>query len=157
VRPPLVYGPGVRANFLRLMRWVETGWPLPLGSISNRRSLVSIWNLCDLLGRLLDGPVPPGRVWLVSDAEDLSTPDLIRGIGTAMGRRVRLLPVPTVLLQLAGTLVGRGAEVVRLCGSLSVDISQTRSELAWSPPVPVSESLARTVAWYMSESGSRGR
>ncbi|MFL6601422.1 MAG: NAD-dependent epimerase/dehydratase family protein [Steroidobacteraceae bacterium] len=157
VRPPLVYGPGVRANFLRLLRWVEAGRPLPLGSVNNRRSLVSIWNLCDLLVRLLHDPTPSGRVWLVSDAEDLSTPDLIRRIGGAMGRKVTLLPVPVPLLQGFAALAGKRAEITRLCGSLSVDVSQTRSQLAWSPPVPVSEALARTVAWYRSESRSRGR
>jgi nucleoside-diphosphate-sugar epimerase len=156
VRPPLVYGPGVRANFLRLMRWVDAGWPLPLGSVRNRRSLVSIWNLCDLLVRLLGNSVPSGRVWLVSDGEDLSTPDLIRRIGVAMGRKVTLLPVPVALLQGVAMLVGKGPEVIRLCGSLSVDISQTCDELTWSAPVGVSESFARTVAWYSSESRSRG-
>jgi UDP-glucose 4-epimerase len=154
VRPPLVYGPGVRANFLRLMRWVEAGWPLPLGSVNNRRSLVSIWNLCDLLARLLNDPLPSGRAWLVSDSEDLSTPDLISRIGVAMGRNVRLVPVPTRLLQGAATLTGRKAEFARLCGSLTVDISQTRNELGWSPPVTVNESLSRTVRWYLSRSGS---
>lgn len=150
VRPPLVYGPGVRSNFLRLMRWVDAGWPLPLGSVRNRRSLVSIWNLCDLLARLLDDPLPSGRIWLVSDSEDLSTPDLIRRIGTKMERTVRLLPIPPRLLQGAAMLAGKKAEFARLCGSLTVDISETRNELRWSPPVTVNESLARTVRWYLS-------
>jgi UDP-N-acetyl-alpha-D-quinovosamine dehydrogenase len=157
VRPPLVYGPGVRANFLRLMRWVDAGWPLPLRWVNNRRSLVSIWNLCDLLARLLNDPLPSGRTWLVSDSEDLSTPDLIRRIGVAMGRTVRLFPIPTRLLQGAAMLAGKKAELARLCGSLTVDISQTRNELGWSPPVTVNESLSRTVRWYLLGSRSRER
>jgi nucleoside-diphosphate-sugar epimerase len=154
VRPPLVYGPGVRANFLRLLRWVEAGWPLPLGSVNNRRSLVSIWNLCDLLVRLLNDPLRSGRTWLVSDSEDLSTPDLISRIGVAMGRNVRLLPVSARLLQGAAMLTGKKAEFARLCGSLTVDISQTCNELEWVPPVTVNESLSRTVRWYLSRSES---
>ena len=92
--------------------------------------------------------------WLVSDAEDLSTPDLIRRIGVAMGRTVRLLPIPTLLLKGAAMLAGRNGELARLCGSLTVDISQTRNELGWSPPVTVNESLSRTARWYLSRSGS---
>ena len=125
VRSPLVYGPGVRANFLRLLRWVDKEWPLPLGAIENSRSLVSIWNLCDLLVHVLNHPLAPGRTWMVSDGEDLSTPELIRRLGSAMGRRVRLLPVPVGLLRLFGALIGRKAEITRLCGSLTVNIEQT--------------------------------
>ena len=150
VRSPLVYGPNVRANFLRLMRWVDREWPLPLGAIHNSRSLVSIWSLCDLLLHVSKHRAAPGRTWMVSDGEDLSTPELIRRIGAAMHRRVRLLPVPASLLQSIGGLSGRKAEIARLCGSLAVDISQTRSELGWSPPVSVDEAIGRTVEWYSS-------
>jgi nucleoside-diphosphate-sugar epimerase len=149
VRPPLVYGPGVRANFLRLLRWVDHGWPLPLGAVRNARSLVNVWNLCDFLLLALKHPDAPGRTWLVSDGEDLSTPDLIRRIGAAMGRRVRLPPVPVAFLQLSAALVGRRGELARLCGSLAVDITQTRAQLGWFPCVSVDEALARTVAWYL--------
>lgn len=148
VRSPLVYGPGVRANFLRLLDWVDREWPLPLGAVRNRRSLVSLWNLCDLLVRVLEHPAAAGRTWMVSDGEDLSTPDLIRRIGKAMHRRVRLLPVPTPVLYFAGSVLGRKAEVTRLCGSLAVDVTRTRDELQWSPPVSLDEGLARTVSWY---------
>jgi UDP-glucose 4-epimerase len=148
VRPPLVYGPGVGANFLRLLRWVDGGWPLPLGSVSNRRSLVGVWNLCDLLVRLIAHPTAPGRVWMVSDGDDRSTPDLIREIGRAMGRRVRLFPAPLGLLRVAAGLAGRTAELRRLCDSLQVDITQTCHELAWTPPITAEEGLARTVRWY---------
>lgn len=154
VRPPLVYGPGVRANFLRLMRWVDKELPLPLGAVRNRRSLVSVWNLCDLLRHLATEQVPSGRVWLVSDGEDLSTAALIRRIASAMRRDVLLLPVPESLLRLGGTLAGRKAEIARLCGSLAVDISATRELLRWSPPLSVDESIDRTVQWYLCEERS---
>jgi nucleoside-diphosphate-sugar epimerase len=151
VRSPLGYGPRVRANFLRLLRSVDRGWPLPFGAVHNRRSFVSVWNLCDLLIHVLKHPSAPSRTWMVSDAEDLSIADLIRRIGSAMGRPVRLLPVPVGLLRLSGALVGRSAEITRLCGSLVVDITETRTELGWSPCITVDEALARTIAWYRKE------
>jgi nucleoside-diphosphate-sugar epimerase len=150
VRSPLVYGPNVRANFLRLMRWVDTQRPLPLGAIQNSRSLVSIWNLSDFLLHVAKHSAAPGGTWMVSDGEELSTPELIRRIGAAMHRRVRLLPVPEGLLKLAGGLTGKKAEIARLCGSLAIDITQTRRELGWSPPMTTNESIARTVSWYLS-------
>lgn len=156
VRSPLVYGPGVRANFLRLMRWVDARRPLPLGAVKNRRSLVSVWNLCSLLTLLLSHPLANG-IWMVSDGEDLSTPELVRRLGAAMNRRVPLLPVPTGLLSLAGALLGKRAEIERLCGSLAVDITATRQRLEWTPPVPVNEALARTVRWYLTELSSSAR
>jgi nucleoside-diphosphate-sugar epimerase len=150
VRPPLVYGPGVRANFLRLLRLVRLGLPLPFGSIENRRSMVSVWNLCDLLVRLLSHPHASRGEWLVTDGEDLSTPELIRRIGRAMQRRVLLLPVPPPLLATLGQCVGRRAEIRQLCGSLAVDATETRRLLDWTPPVAVDEGLARTVAWFVT-------
>jgi UDP-glucose 4-epimerase len=155
VRPPLVYGPGVGANFLRLLRWVDGGWPLPLGGICNRRSLVSVWNLCDLLGRALTHPAAAGRVWMVSDGDDLSTVELIGRLATLMGRRVRLLPVPAGALRALAAVMGRAAEIDRLCGSLQVDIAPTRRALEWTPPVPLAEGLARTVDWYRAAAPSR--
>jgi UDP-glucose 4-epimerase len=156
VRSPLVYGSGVRANFLRLLRWVEREWPLPLRSVNNRRSLVSVWNLCDLLHLLLKHPSAAGGVWMVSDGEDLSTPELVRRLGRAMNRRVRLLPVAPTVLQICGLLSGRNEAVTRLCGSLSVDITRTRRELGWSPPLSINEGLARTSTWYLTECRPRG-
>lgn len=153
VRPPLVYGPGVRANFLRLLHWVDKERPLPLGAIKNSRSLVSVWNLCDLLVRLLEQPTAPGRTWMVSDGEDLSTPELIRRIASSMNRRARLVPVPVGVLNLLGGLTGRKAEIARLCSSLAVNIDQTRRELEWTPPMKMDEAIARTVNWYLSEGG----
>jgi nucleoside-diphosphate-sugar epimerase len=155
VRPPLVYGPGVRANFLRLLQWVDRGWPIPLASVSNRRSLAGVWNLCDLLVRLLSHPAAPGRVWMVSDGEDRSTPDLIRQIGRAMRRRVRLVPVPLALVRATATMTGKRADISRLCGSLQVDITQTCRDLTWSPPVTSDEAVSRTVRWYMSAGRAR--
>lgn len=155
VRSPLVYGPGVRANFLRLMQWVDRGWPLPLGSVDNRRSLVNVWNLCDLLAHALGSPQAAGGTWMVSDGEDLSTPELVRRIGTCMGRRVHLLRVPVAVLRVSTALLGRTDEFVRLCGSLVVDITRTRDELRWSPVVSVDEALTRTCAWFLSQGRTR--
>jgi nucleoside-diphosphate-sugar epimerase len=151
VRPPLVYGPGVRANFLRLLHWVDAERPLPLAAVHNRRSLVSVWTLCDLLIRVLDHPAAANRTWMVSDGEDLSTPELVRRLANAMGRRARLLPVPPALLRLGGAVTGRGAEVRRLCESLTVDITETRTQLGWSPPLSLDEALTRTVHWYRAQ------
>jgi nucleoside-diphosphate-sugar epimerase len=150
VRSPLVYGPGVRANFLRLMRMVDRGLPLPLGAVHNRRRLVSVWNLSNLLGLALVNEAAAGRTWMVSDGEDLSTPDLVRRIGNAMGRRARLFPVPVAVLLLCGTLAGKRQELTRLCGSLAVDISATREQLGWIPPMPAEEGIGRTVGWYLA-------
>jgi nucleoside-diphosphate-sugar epimerase len=149
VRAPLVYGPGVRANFLRLMQWVDRGWSLPLRSVHNLRSVVNVWNLCDLLANLTRNPAA-GGTWMVSDGEDLSTPELIVRLGHAMGRRVRLLPIPVSVLRLCAAAVHRQEEIAKLCDSLVVDVSETRAVLGWSAPVPVDEALARTVAWYRS-------
>jgi nucleoside-diphosphate-sugar epimerase len=146
VRPPLVYGPGVRANFERLMRWVARGAPIPLGSVDNRRSMVGLDNLVDLLVRCVDHPAAAGQTFLVSDRRDLSTPQWIRMLAAAMGRPARLLPVPPAWLRLGGRLTGRRAEVERLIGSLQLDIEPTCETLDWSPPVSVEECLSRTVA-----------
>jgi nucleoside-diphosphate-sugar epimerase len=150
VRPPLVYGPRVRANFLRLLGWVHSGRPMPFAAVRNRRSLVSVWNLCDLISQLLQHPAAPGHVWMVSDGRDCSTADLIREIAVAMHAPVRLWPVPESLLRLAGALSGHQAEVTRLCGSLEADIAPTRQRLSWSPPLSMHEGLTRTVDWYLS-------
>lgn len=150
VRSPLVYGPGVRANFLRLMRWIESGWPIPFGAIQNARSLISVWNLSDVLVRVLEHPAAVGRVWMVSDGLDLSTPGLVSRLAHAMRRTVRLVPVPVSLLRFAAHVTGRTAEIARLCGSLQIDTSSTRRELGWSPQVSVDEALERTAGWYLS-------
>ena len=150
LRAPLIYGPGVRANFLRLLRWVEAGRPIPFGRMDNKRSLISTWNLCDLLRVLLEHPAAPGRVWLGSDGQDLSTAELARQIATAMGRRPHIVAVPRTLLSVAATLTGRRAELARLCGSLTLDCEPVRRELGWSPSMSVTQGIASTVAWYLS-------
>jgi nucleoside-diphosphate-sugar epimerase len=145
VRPPLVYGPGVRANFASLMRVVRRGIPLPLARVHNLRSLVGIDNLVSLLLRCTQHADAGGQIFLVSDGHDLSTPDLVRQLATALGRPARLWPVPLAGLQLAARLTGRQAAVQRLCSSLQVDISATCQRLQWAPPVPVAEGMRRMV------------
>lgn len=152
VRAPLVYGPGVRANFLRLLHWVERERLLPLGAVRNRRSLVSVWNLCSLLVRLLEQPrASAGDAWMVCDGEDLSTPELVRRLAGAMQRRARLVSVPQRLLRLGAALTGHAAEVARLCDSLVVDSADTCARLNWSAPVSVAEGLRRTAQWYLAQ------
>ncbi|MDO8903932.1 SDR family oxidoreductase [Hydrogenophaga sp.] len=145
VRPPLVYGPGVRANLARLVRLVARGLPLPLGCVRNQRSMVALDNLSDLLVRCTDHPAASGHTFLVSDGEDLSTPDLIRQMAWALGQPARLLPVPVPLLRLAAWLTGQRAEVARLVGSLQIDLGPTRETLGWIPPVSVKEGLQKMV------------
>ena len=146
VRPPLVYGPGVRANFLRLMNLVQRGLPLPLGGLNNRRSLVALDNLVDLLICCARHPAAVGETFLVSDDDDLSTPDLLRRIGAAMGVPVRLVPMPRWLLLQGARLIGRRGEAERLLGSLQVDIRHTRELLGWEPPISVDEGIRRAVS-----------
>jgi nucleoside-diphosphate-sugar epimerase len=157
VRPPLVYGPGVRANFLRLMVLIDRRIPLPLGGVTNARSLVSVWNLCDLIRTLIDAPSLRSGVYLASDGEDLSTPSLIRRIANLMRRPGRLFSIPVPMLEALARLVGKAEEIGRLCDSLAVDISATRHELNWAPPMSVDESLHRTVQWYLREGRASGR
>lgn len=145
VRPPLVYGPGVKGNLARLLRLVRSGLPLPLDALQNKRSLIGLDNLVDLLIRCVDHPVAAGRTFLVSDGEDLSTPELLSHMAAAMGRSARLFPVQVLLLRLAGSVLGRRAEIDRLVGSLQIDSSHTRQVLGWTPPVSVEEGIRRMV------------
>lgn len=151
IRPPLVYGPGVKGNFQRLMSWVQRGVPLPLGSVRNRRSLVCVYNLCDLIARCIVHPAAAGKTFLVSDGEDVSTPDLVQRLARALGRAARLLPVPPGLLRWGFTLLGRREEAARLCQSLQVDIEETQRMLGWHPPVSLDEGLKKTVQWYRNQ------
>jgi UDP-glucose 4-epimerase len=151
VRSPLVYGPGVRANFLRLLSLAHSGLPIPLASIDNVRSMVSVWNLCDLIYAMLRHERPMGGVFMVADGEDVSTAELVRRLARIMRRPARLFPVPTGMLRALAALAGRSAEMNRLCDSLAVDISQTRARLGWSPPLSLEAGLGRTVRWYMQE------
>jgi nucleoside-diphosphate-sugar epimerase len=145
VRPPLVYGPGVKGNFARLLKLVHSGVPLPLAAVNNRRSFIGLDNLVDLLICCVDHPKAAGQTLLASDNYDLSTPELLRMIANAMGRSARLFPMPVPLLRLAGRALGRLNEVDRLVGSLQVDSSRTRSLLDWTPPVGVKEGIRRMV------------
>lgn len=148
VRAPLVYGPAVKGNFLRLMRLVDRGLPLPFGAVANRRSLIARANLASALTLCLEHEAAAGRTFLVADDEDLSTPELIRRLGRALGRSPFLLPVPPGLLRGAAGLAGRAAELARLTGDLAVDSSAIRTELGWKPEVGVDQALAETAAWY---------
>lgn len=145
VRPPLVYGPDVKANFATLMRAVKKGLPLPLGAVHNCRSLIGIDNLVDFLITCIDHPKAINETFLVSDGHDLSVPDLVRGLADAMGIRAHLLPIPVSVLQLGAALLGRRDAVNRLCENLQVDINKARKILAWHPPISMCEGLRRAV------------
>lgn len=154
LRPPLVYGPGVKGNLLNLLRAVARRRPLPLASIRNRRSLVYVGNLVDAIIVGMESPAA-GGTYLVSDGQDLSTPELVRMLAEALGVPAVLLPCPPLLLALGGTLLGRSAAVSRLTGSLQIDSSRIRRELAWQPPYPVAEGMAVMARWYHAQSGLR--
>ena len=153
VRPPLVYGPGVRANFLRLMRLVERGLPLPLPDTNNRRSLIGVENLADCLVRCVSHPEAANETFMVSDGEDVSTRKLIARLARALGRSARFLPVPEFAVRLAARLVGKEAAVDRLLGSLVIDSGKARQTLGWKPPVTLDSGLAATARWYLESSG----
>ena len=148
VRPPLVYGPRVGGNFLRLLTLVRRGVPLPLGSVQNRRSMVYSGNLASALAACAIHPQAAGNTYLVSDGEDLSTPALVRQMAVLMGVRAPLWHVPPVVLSGAAALVGKRAEVQRLTGSLTVDGSPLRETLGWTPPFTVAEALTETTRWF---------
>lgn len=143
VRSPLVYGPGAKANFRTLLTAVRDGRLLPFASIANRRSLVAVDNLADFIATCMEHPAAASQSFLVSDDEDLSTPELVRRLASAVGRTPRLMHVPVWCLRAAGAVTGRSAEIARLTGSLTVDISKARSRLGWVPPVSVDEGLRR--------------
>lgn len=148
LRAPLVYGAGVKANFLSLMRALDRGLPLPLGAIRNHRSLIYAGNLASALTAACEHPAAAGRTFLVSDGEDVSTPELARRIAAALGRRARLPGIPVGLLRMAGRLVGREGAVERLCASLQVDSSAIREALGWRPPHTMVRGLEQTARWY---------
>jgi nucleoside-diphosphate-sugar epimerase len=148
VRPPLVYGPGVKANFANLLRLVKLGVPLPFGCVDNRRSMVALENLVDLLIVCASHPNAPGHTFMVSDGADVSIGQLVTMIGKAMGRRVMLVPVPVGLMRGAATMVGKAALVERLFGSLQVDIGATRATLGWTPVIGAQAAIDGTVAHF---------
>jgi nucleoside-diphosphate-sugar epimerase len=141
VRPPLVYGPGVKANFLSLLRAIQRGWPLPLAGIDNRLSLIGVENLADALAVCVESPAADGRTYVVSDDGTVSTPQLCHALGAALGRPARLFPVPAPLLEIYRPLR-------RLTGSLAIDNAAIRRDLGWRPPYSMEEGLRETARWY---------
>jgi nucleoside-diphosphate-sugar epimerase len=150
IRPPLVYGPGVKANFHSMMRWLDRGVPLPLGAINNRRSLVALDNLVDLIAVCIDHPAAANQIFLAGDGEDFSTTELLERLAKALGKPARLIPVPGSVLKIAAALLGRGDIAQRICGSLQIDISRTCDLLGWAPPVTVDEALSKTAESYIN-------
>lgn len=148
IRPPLVYGPGVKANFAAMMRWLQRGVPLPLGALHNQRSLVALDNLVDLIVTCMTHPAAANQTFLVSDGEDVSTTELLRRMGQAMNRPARLIPVPASGLKLAATLVGKQDVAQRLCGSLQVDIEKTRQLLGWRAPLTLDQGLKKAAEGF---------
>jgi UDP-4-keto-D-QuiNAc 4-reductase len=148
IRPPLVYGPTVKANFLQLLRLVQRGVPLPLGLVKNARSLVFVGNLVDAIFTCVTHPQAAGQTFMVSDGVDVSTPDLIRGLAQALGGSARLLPIPAAALRWVGQLTGKSATITRLLGSLTVDSRKISQTLGWQPPFSLAQGLESTVNWY---------
>ena len=148
VRPPLVYGPGCPGNFLRLLKLLSTRIPLPFGAMRNKRSFIGIWNLADFLATCLVHDKAGGHVFLISDLEDVTLPDLLRGLALGMGRTVPLFSVPPGWLATLAGMAGKGAMFDKLGGSLTVDASRAHTVLGWTPPVSLSEGLQRTGRWY---------
>jgi UDP-glucose 4-epimerase len=152
IRPPLVYGPGVKANFASMMKWVNRGLPLPLGGIKdNKRSLVAIDNLVDLIITCIAHPNAGNQTFLVSDDDDVSTSQLLTNMATALDVQNRFLPIPSLWFILAAKLIGKPAISQRLCGSLQVDISKTKKLLGWHPPHRSSDSMKNTADAFLGD------
>lgn len=150
IRPTLVYGPGVKGNFLSMMQWLNKAVPLPFGAIHNNRSLVALDNLVDLIATCIEHPAAANQVFLVSDDEDVSTTELLRRMGEALGKPARLLPLPAWLLSTCALMLGKRALSQRLCGSLQADIAKTKKLLGWSPPVNMSDGLKGTARHFLN-------
>lgn len=151
LRPPLVYGPHVRANFFRLMRAVHREWPLPFGSVQNQRSLISVWNLVDFIANALSHPRARNRTFLVSDGVSPSTPQLVCKLAAALGKRARLWSVNPLLLRALFRVCGQSRAFDRLCGSLLVDPTEAQTLLGWTPPLSLRIGIQRTAAWFLQE------
>jgi len=152
IRIPLVYGPGVRANFLKLLQSVDKGIPLPVAGIKNKRSMIYLGNLVDLIIKCLAYKGAEQRIYLVSDGHDISTPELVRQIAKSLGKPPRLFYVPPFMLRLGGFLTGKSHTIERLVGSLYVDASKIRKELNWKPPFTLEQGLKETAEWYKNRS-----
>ncbi len=150
MRSPLIYGPGVRANFLSLLKLVDTGIPLPLAGVRNKRSLIYLGNLTDIILRCLSEPMAYGQMFLVSDSQDISTPELIREIAKSLGRKPRLFPFPLGLLKFGGKITGRLSKIERLTSSLAVDSRKITQLLNWKPPFSLGQGIRLTVEAYKS-------
>lgn len=156
LRPPLVYGPGVGANFRALLRITDSPLPLPIGGLDgNRRSLIYCANLTDAIGRALEHPDAAGKTFMVRDGEDVSTAGLARRLRAALGRPARIVPVPVALLKTMAGVAGRNTVIRRLAGSLCVDDSRIRRDLDWQPPFTLDQGLAATAAWYRAMRAAR--
>ena len=151
IRPPLVYGPGVKANFRSMLNWLNKGIPLPLGAIGNQRSLVAIDNLVDLIITCIDHPAAANQTFLVSDGEDLSTTRLLQRLALALGKKAWLLPLPEALIKLVASIVGKQAVAQRICGSLQVDINKNRELLGWVPPTDIEKAMRQTAGHYLDK------
>lgn len=151
IRPTLVYGPGVKANFLSMLSWLNKGIPLPLGAIRNQRSLVAIDNLVSLIITCIDHPAAANQTFLVSDGDDVSTTQLLRRLSKALGKPARLLPIPEWLLKLAASVLGKQAVAQRICGSLQVDINKNRELLGWTPPINMDKAMRQTAGHYLEK------
>ncbi len=149
IRPPLVYGPGVKANFLRMMEWLCKGVPLPLGAVQNKRSLVGLDNLIDFISACIEHPAAADEIFFVSDGEDISTTELLKRTARALGVPARLLPVPPRLLKVAAKLTGKTELSQRLLGNLQVDISRAKKVLGWRPPFSLDQELEKTARWFL--------
>lgn len=148
IRPPLVYGPGVKANFLSMLRWLEKGVPLPLGGIRNQRSLVALGNLVDFIVTCINHPAAANQTFLVSDGQDLSTPQLLNCLANALEKRPRLIALPQWLIVSVATLLGKQAVANRICGSLQVDISKSHELLGWTPPISSDRAMRQTAMHF---------
>jgi UDP-glucose 4-epimerase len=151
IRSPLVYGPGVKANFLNMMKWLDLGIPLPFGSIFNKRKLVYVDNLTDFILTCVQHPAAENQIFLVGDEEDVSTTQLLQGLSRALGRPVRLIAVPMRLLEIFAVVIGRRSLAQRLCGSLQVDITKASKLLNWSPKTTLDAALEKTAKAYIEE------
>jgi len=148
LRLPLIYGPGAKANLLSLIKACDRRLPLPLGLIKNKRSLIYLGNLADAMIRVLEADGLSGELFLVSDGDAISTPELVRRISRALGKSPRLIPIPVLILRLAGVLTGKSDVIDRLTGSLEIDDSKIRQRLGWTPPFNMLQGLEQTAAWF---------
>lgn len=151
IRPPLVYGAGVRANFASMMKWIKTGLPLPLGAVHNQRSFVALDNLVSFIAHCIAPPKAANEIFLISDGEDVSTTELLRKVAKVFGQKAMLLPVPITWMRFVAKLIGKGDVTSRLFGSLQVDSSKAKELLGWKQVITMDEQLKKTADAYLNE------